>query len=139
MKKILLLLLTISYFSLSSFAQNTWERIYFENNIMVETTTIECNPNNRMVPYSYVVLRYTNTSSELVTFNFELDLWYNGVLQEKVAKDSGDFPILKSLTLQPNETIEGNCKSEMDYLRVFGNNNYPEMPSRLTKLEIKEI
>jgi len=139
MKKLLLLLLTITYFSFSSFAQQEWTKIYNESDVMVEMATIECNPTDRMVPYSYVILKYTNKTNQIVDFNFEILKWYNGVLQIENATDAGDFSIQKSIKLQPNSSQVGNCDSDLDYLRVFGNNNNPKMPSELTQIEIKAI
>ena len=139
MKKLLLLILTISYFSLSSFAQSEWTKVYSENDVLVEMSTLECNPHNRMVPYSYAILKYTNKTNKVVDFNFEISLWYNNVLLDQTPKDAGDFSVQKSFTLQPNESIQGDCDSDVNYLRVFGNNNNPKMHNQLTKIEIKEI
>ena len=97
MKKILLLLLTISFFSANSFAQQEWVKIYNEGDIKVEMTTVDCNPNNRMVPYSYVLLKYTNTSGEVIDFNFEIKKWYNGVYDQETTSDSGDSPVIKTI------------------------------------------
>lgn len=139
MKKLLLLIITISYFSVSSTAQSVWTKIYNENDVLIETSTIECNPHERMVPYSYVVLKYTNKTNQVVDFNFEISLWYNGDLLDQTPRDSGDLPIQKSLKLQPNASIQGDCESDLNILRVFGNNNNPDMNKQLTKIEIKEI
>lgn len=139
MKKLLLLLLTISYFSISSFAQQKWTKIYNESDVIVEMSTIECNPSDRMVPYTYVILKYTNKTNQIVDFKFEINKWYNGLVHIETVKDAGDFPIQKSIKLQPNQSVEGNCDSDLDILRVFGNNNNPKMHMELTKIEIKAI
>lgn len=136
MKKFLLVLIAISSFAFTSFAQQEWTKIYNEGDVMIEMKQMECNPFNRMVPYTYAVLKYTNKSNQAIDFNFEIKLWYNDVLQDNTPIDLGDPAAVRTLHLNANEVKEGDCDADKTIFIFMENNNNPKMPNQLTKIEI---
>ena len=66
----------------------------------VETTVVECNPTNNKYPFSYLLVKYTNKTSDVVNFEFEYELYYNDVLQPHVGNDAGDESAIKFVELQ---------------------------------------
>lgn len=137
MKKVLLLILGISFFTFTSKAQSSWKNIFAEGDVTIEMKTEDCNLSNRLVPNTFALLRYTNKSNKDITFNFEMKLWYNDVLQDNTPVDLGDPAIIKTIQLSANSSITGECTSKEEYLKVFYKHNNPKMDIQLTNIEFK--
>lgn len=135
MKKILLLLLSISFFATATYAQQEWEKIYAEGDVKIEMMTEDCNPNDRLVPNTYALLRFTNKSNKKISFKFTMDLWYNNKLDQYTPNDAGDPPVIKTIELAANSSVSGNCNSKEEYLKVFFQHNNPKVETKLTKIQ----
>lgn len=92
----------------------SWEIIESSNEYKIEKQHIVCN-SNQGFEYDYVVLRFTNLTSENVSLSFNFEEWYNG---ECRTCQNGDLGTLRTLNLAPNEVKEGNCSSR-DFLKIF--------------------
>lgn len=136
MKKIITILLVLGI-SLNTYSQ-TWNEIFSNDMVTVETTVVECNPTNKQYPFSYLLVKYTNKTSEIVNFEFEYELYYNDVLHPHVGTDAGDEPAIKHVELQPNEVREGDCRLHSETYRIFYKNNHPKMDQKLTQITLKE-
>ena len=138
MKKLLFTLLLLFSISFSSFSQN-WTKIYGNEEVTVETKTIDCNPTNKLYPNTYTILRYSNLTNHAVDFNFKILKWYNNVLHEDFKYDVSDEEAEKSIHLTANQVIEGDCNSKSETYSFLYKNNHPKMDIQLTNLEINEI
>ena len=134
MKKILLLIIGISFFSISSIAQSQAEVIYQDDKIKVEMSKQDCNYNNNAISHTYGIIKYTNLTNNEIELNFELELWYNNVKQINTQNDVSDEPAEKNLHLDPNEIIEGSCSTRESFLRVLEKHNHPKMDIKLTDI-----
>lgn len=138
MKKLLLSFILILGVSFSMNAQD-WSTIYTTEFITIEKKVIECNPYNNQYPFSYYLLKYTNETQEKLTFNFEMNLFYNDVLFVEGSVDASSEEKIKQIQLMPSEVKEGNCDSRKQMFKVFYKNSHPKIENKLTKFVIEAI
>jgi len=98
MRKLLILLLTI--FTFSSFAQDIDWEIYFEKNgVIINKGIIDC-AGNELLTFEII-----NTNNKKVVIS-----WYEEVWVDELCKQNGqsteDF---RTLTLNPNKKVIGSC------------------------------
>ncbi|MGB1314950.1 MAG: hypothetical protein ACPG4Y_02965 [Chitinophagales bacterium] len=134
MKKILLLIIGISFFSISSIAQSQAEVIYQDDKIKVEMSKQDCNYNNNAISHTYGIIKYTNLTNNELELNFELELWYNNVKQDATQGDLVNEELSNTIHLGPNEIIEGSCNTKESFLRVLAKHNHPRMDIKLTDI-----
>ena len=108
MKKTIIILLAFFSFTLSSYAQQ-WTEVYSNDNVVIEMQKMDCNTNNRVVPYTYAILKISNKTNQEFDFSFNMNLWYNNVKLDQTPRDAGDFAELKTIHLMPNQVVEGDC------------------------------
>jgi hypothetical protein len=86
-----------------------WQSFRTENNVSIDYRFADCDAS---IGYDkeVVQLKMTNNSSEKVELNYHVYLYYNGICK------TCDFPqeYVYSVTLEPNQTIEGSCGLEYD-------------------------
>ena len=98
MRKLLILLLTI--FSFSSFAQDVnWENYTEKNGVIINKGMIDCNGNELLT------FEITNTNNQKVVISWYEEVWVDGVCKQN-GESSEDF---RTLTLNPNEKVAGSC------------------------------
>jgi len=104
MRKLLILLLTI--FSFSSFAQNVnWENYSEKNGVIINKGMIDCNGNELLT------FEITNTNNQKVVIS-----WYEEVWVDEVCKQSGEsLEDFRTLTLNPNEKVTGSCSFQKSF------------------------
>jgi len=138
MKKILLTFLIIFSISFSSFSQE-WTELFSNDNIIIETTEVECNPHNKQYPFTYLLVKYTNKTSEPLDFFFEFEIWQNDVKIVKTPADASDEPIKKHISLESNEVREGSCNEKSEVYKIFYKANHPSVENKVTKIQIKQL
>ena len=138
MKKTLLTFLIIFSFIFSSFSQE-WNELFSNDQILVETLEVECNPNNNQYPFSYLLVRYTNKTNERIEFFYEFEIWQNGVKIVHTQNDASDEPAIKNIYLEANEIQEGSCNMKSDKFKIFYKANHPSIDNKVTNIQIKEI
>tara|TARA_B110000037_G_scaffold213953_1_gene269152 strand:+ start:7822 stop:8241 length:420 start_codon:yes stop_codon:yes gene_type:complete len=136
MKKIITIILVLGI-SLNTYSQ-AWTKVFSSDQVMVESTEVDCNPNNKEYPFSYLMLKFTNLTDSEVDFDFYTEIWYNGVKNEQVKNDASDEEIERHIHLQANESKQGDCNSNENF-KIFYKNNHPKMDHRLTRIEIQQI
>ena len=104
MRKLLILLLTV--FSFSSYAQDVnWENYFEENGVIINKGMIACNGNELLT------FEITNTNNQKVVIS-----WYEEVWVDKVCKQSGEsLEDFRTLTLNPNERVAGSCSFQKSF------------------------
>ncbi|MCB0410267.1 MAG: hypothetical protein KDD29_08610, partial [Flavobacteriales bacterium] len=97
-------------FLLLSFAlkAQTWEIIASDEDYKIEKQHIVCR-SNQGFEYDYIVLRFTNLTSQNVSLSFNFEEWYNDVC--KSCQEGTDESRIRSVQLAPNEVLEGDCNS----------------------------
>ena len=104
MRKLLILLLTI--FSFSSFAQDVnWENYTEKNGVIINKGMIDCNGNELLT------FEITNTNNQKVVISWYEEVWVDGVCKQN-GQSSEDF---RTLTLNPNEKVTGSCSFQESF------------------------
>ena len=108
MRKLLILLLTI--FSFSSFAQDVnWENYSEKNGVIINKGMIDCNGNELLT------FEITNTNNQKVVISWYEEVWFDGFCKQ----DGQSSEFFKTLTLNPNEKVAGSCSfQESFYIRL---------------------
>ena len=100
MRKLLILLLTV--FSFSSYAQDVnWENYSEKNGVIINKGMINCNGNELLT------FEITNTNNQKVVISWYEEVWVDGACKQN-GESSEDF---RTLTLNPNEKVAGSCSS----------------------------
>lgn len=136
MKKIITILLVLGL-SLNTYSQS-WEKIFSNDKVLVETSEIECNPNNKLYPYKYLVLKYTNLTDSEIDFNFNIRLWYNDKERKFTKNDEADEDFNRTIKLAENSSKQGSCTDKSETFKVFYKHTNPKMNQKLTKIAINE-
>ena len=104
MRKLLILLLTI--FSFSSFAQDVnWENYSEKNGVIINKGMIDCNGNELLT------FEITNTNNQKVVISWYEEVWVDGACKQN-GESSEDF---RTLTLNPNEKVAGSCSFQKSF------------------------
>ena len=104
MRKLLILLLTV--FSFSSYAQDVnWENYFEENGVIINKGMIDCNGNELLT------FEITNTNSQKVVISWYEEVWVDGVCKQN-GRSSEDF---RTLTLNPDEKVVGSCSFQESF------------------------
>jgi hypothetical protein len=86
-----------------------WIQLIAENGLTVEYKFNECTPS---IGYKKenAFLKFTNTSASVLTISWHAHLYYNGVCKTCSYPEEYSY----SLTLQPGESLEGDCSENYD-------------------------
>ena len=104
MRKLLILLLTV--FSFSSYAQDVnWENYFEENGVIINKGMIGCNGNELLT------FEITNTNIHKVVVSWYEEVWVDGVCKQN-GRSSEDF---RTLTLNPDEKVVGSCSFQESF------------------------
>lgn len=133
MKRNFLLIFGIMIFTISAKAQNSSKVIFENDKLKVETKQADCNLNNNAISHTYSLLHYTNKTADVLTVDFEVNLWYNDVFQDMTNADKTN---VRSITLNPNDVLYGECNTSQDYLKVLYKHNHPKMDIQQTDIQI---
>lgn len=86
-----------------------------------------------------LLLRITNTGSEAITISWHTILEYNGECKTCNYPDEYGY----SITIQPNETVEGDCsleyRHELTFFSKFVDQRYKGVPAELTGFEMRNL
>jgi hypothetical protein len=104
MRKLLILLLTV--FSFSSYAQDVnWENYFEENGVIINKGMIDCN-GNELLTFEII-----NRNSQKVVISWYEEVWVDGVCKQN-GRSSEDF---RTLTLNPDEKVVGSCSFQESF------------------------
>ena len=98
MKKLLILLLTVSSFS--SFSQDVnWKNYSEKDGVIINKGMIDCNGNELLT------FKITNTNNQKVVISWYEEVWVDGICKQ----DGKSSEYFRTLTLNPNEIVAGSC------------------------------
>ena len=133
LRKITLLgLLMIS--SIFATAQQ-WKEYATVDGVKIYNAEVECRDNN-VPPQLAVLLKIENTTNQSITIEWDLKIWYNGVEHKK---DIADGENHYSITLDPNQSIEGDCGTPNGALYIYKDFLVYEAKQKLTNFELSNI
>ena len=119
-------------------AQN-WELISEDADYRIEQRHEVCK-STQGYDYDYRILKFSNLSNDEIEIAFNFQRWYNGDFCQGCGQ--GDHDDVRIVTLPPNSSIQGDCVSAEDYLRVFDHAvtvNEKVWKSKLTELVVNKI
>lgn len=119
----------VSVFAFTASAQEN----YFSNDqVTITSQKVECHYPENGIHSEYVFLKITNNTSQEISINYDLDLWYNN---EKRTPDVTNF----SYTIPANGSVEGSCESRKSGLSVYS--KILDLPAKtgLTKYELNNL
>ncbi len=137
MKKTIFTLAIVFGMVFNAMAQQ-WTELFSNENILVEKAVVECNPNNNLYPFSYLILRYSNRTDEKIEFIFEFEKWFNGVKEIHSVNEDIKNHTMK-IVLGPHEKNEGTCDMNSEKYRMFYKTSHPKLDNKLTDIKIIEI
>ena len=98
MKKLLILLLTVSSFS--SFSQDVnWKNYSEKDGVIINKGMIDCNGNELLT------FKITNTNNQKAVISWHEEVWVDGICKQ----DGKSSEYFRTLTLNPNEIVAGSC------------------------------
>ena len=104
MKKLLILLLTVSSFS--SFSQDVnWKNYSEKEGVIINKGMINCN-GNELLTFEII-----NTNNQRVVISWYQEVWVNGVCKQ----DGKSSEFFRTLTLNANEIIAGSCSFQNSF------------------------
>ena len=104
MRKLLILLLTVSSFS--SFSQDVnWKNYSEKDGVIINKGMIDCNGNELLT------FKITNTNNQKVVISWYEEVWVDGVCKQ----DGKSSEYFKILTLNPNEIVAGSCSFQKSF------------------------
>ena len=104
MKKGIILLFSILSFSVFS-QENAWVNVAELDGVTIEESVIKCG-NNELLTF-----RISNANPYSITISWFEEVWVNEVCK----KNGNTEEFKKSVTLQSNEIIEGDCSLQEDF------------------------
>lgn len=138
MKKSLsfLALVLFSFFVIShTHEQDLWKDYHNSDQLKVSFKSFQCIDEINGTDHNYILLKFENKTTEKISVSFKQELWYDNLC---VNCESTTSEYKKTIILNPNETIEGNCASKSD-LKIFQNMPSGLTKRALTKFELKDI
>lgn len=125
----------IAFLAISTNFPKDWSILYTNEQITVEYKEIRCQSNENGTDNNYLILKFTNKTNKTLQIQFTNEVHYNGqCVNCDISKEENN----KSITLNPNETIEGKCSSDKT-LKVFSKMNTEFGKTSLTNYTIKNI
>ncbi len=121
-------------FTTSVFAQNNWQTVSEKQNVTIQSKKADCNDVANGIHKELILLKFENKNSFPVNISFRKELWYNG---NCINCNSNSNEHIISVTLKPNEILEGNCKSSKQ-LQIFSK-MLNLKKSELSHFELKDI
>jgi hypothetical protein len=117
MQLMLILCITIPFYSFQSGGSNEWKIITHQDGVVLSKQVVDCT--NPDVPFEFLILKVENTTDKTVRVEFSYDLVKNGQL---VPSDPSD--VMVSITLRPGEEIQGECAWDVEQnLSIFKGEN----------------
>lgn len=115
--------------------QTEWQKYKSVDGIDIFYQETECNAEG-VPPQIAIILKFVNTTNKSITIEWDLQVWYNGVQQkEHIADDEDHF----SLTIQPNQSIQGNCETPFGALYIYKDFTIYKAKQKLTRFELSNI
>ncbi len=120
------------------FSANSWTAYFNNEQISIDYKLEDCQ---QSIGYDQekLLLRIQNTSETPITISWHSILEYNGECK------TCDYPeeYGYSITLEPNETLEGDCsleyRHELTYFVKFIDSRYKGFPSELTNFKMNNL
>ncbi len=139
MKTLLLAILLLAVTATTTHAQKNdeWRTVKEENGIVVKFKYTDCDPEAGFDQES-VLLQVTNTTNDVLTVDWDLQLWYNGVC--KTCEDPyGEY--VRTIEIGAGAVMEGTCSIRGDYrFNIFSKFTDPNFkgknPDELTRFEL---
>jgi hypothetical protein len=104
MRKLLILLLTVSSFS--SFSQDVnWKNYSQKDGVIINKGMIDCNGNELLT------FKITNTNNQKVVISWYEEVWVDGICKQ----DGKSSEYFRTLTLNPNESVAGSCSFQKSF------------------------
>jgi hypothetical protein len=121
---------------ISDFSNDDWKLYETVNGVEIYYKSEECHDINKGMHKEHVLLKFVNTTEQVVLVNWNNHLWYDEKCLTCVEDPEHKF----SLTLQPAESKEGGCDENSDItLKVFSRFlNYTDKPE-LTTFELSDL
>lgn len=136
MKKILTFLIVILGLQLSA---QKYETVIEDADYLIEKTDLVCK-SNQGYEYVYVILKFTNKTSENLTLDFDYTYYYSGVCQNCEHTDHGTR---RTISIPANSSVEGSClRTSDDFLRTlsYSLTEHPNaFKEQLTQLLIEKV
>lgn len=135
--KIYNLLIASMFMLISSFslAQSQWETYAEVEGVQIQYTEVECREEG-IPPQLAVIIKVVNTTNSNITIEWDLAIWYNDELaSENIADDENHMTI----TLKPNQSIEGDCSVPHGTLYIYKDFLVYKAKQKLTKFELQNI
>lgn len=117
--KTIFLSLIVTALSLAAFSQNdTWQKIYSGNGVEFFSKKTECHDVQNGIHEEYYIIQIHNISNNTIKLKWNYHLWNNETCLN-CKENNSDIKHFE-LTLQPGESVEGNCdKKAQKGLLVF--------------------
>lgn len=115
-------------------AQNNWQPVSEKQNVTIQSKKADCNDVANGIYKELILLKIENKNSFPVNISFRKELWYNG---NCINCNTNSNEHIISVSLKPNEILEGNCKSSKQ-LQIFSK-MLNLKKSELTRFELKDI
>lgn len=120
------------------FTAKSWKSYFVSEQISIDYKFEDCS---QSIGYNQekLLLRITNTSETAITISWHTILEYNGECKTCDYPDEYGY----SVTIQPNETIEGDCsleyRHELTYFSKFVDERYHGIPTELTGFDMRNL
>lgn len=115
-------------------SDSNWKDYFQNDEIRIEVKTEACNNVKDGINNSYVLLRVSNKTNNKIQVSFFKESWYDGSCYN-CNKDKQEY--MTEIVLNPNETIEGDCKSTKNLKILHSMQNGSKKV--LTKFDLKDL
>ena len=102
----------------SSLAQEAnFNGILFQNEqVTVQSSTMDCISEVNGTAKQFVSVEIENKTEGQLLISFKKDMWYAG---KCISCNSNSDEYITSITIEPNESVKGNCETPDKQLKVF--------------------
>lgn len=111
-----------------------WTEYAEVDGVKIFESEIECRENN-IPPQLAVIFKVVNTTNKQITIEWDLQIWYNDVAHE----NDSDAENHMSITLEPNQSIEGDCLTPSGALYIYKDFLVYKAKQKLTQFELQNI
>ncbi|MCH2235232.1 MAG: hypothetical protein MK078_13360 [Crocinitomicaceae bacterium] len=112
-----------------------WSDYATVDGVKIYQTEVECR-DSQLPPQLAVLLKVENTTSQTIKIEWDLKIWYNDVEHKK---DIADGENHYTITLEPNQSIEGDCGTPNGALYIYKDFLIYEAKQKLTHFELSNI
>jgi hypothetical protein len=138
---VVLFLISYSTFygqELKNLQTSTWEIITTPlETISVSYVTADCNLPSEGTHNENIYLKFTNNTPKTLKVEWNMEYWYNGKCN---GCEKGNIENHKSITLNPNETMQGYCNVKSNpALAIFSKMLNIKIKSKLTNFKLRDL